>query len=313
MPIDQDQNQMKRVFIVGCARSGTTLLQSSLLSLEAVFSLPESQFFSMLIGMRRERMLGIQGDSLKNKLGSNMRKMLLRFGIVLPDNSSVALNSLLRIVDQNAANDLKAMCQKKSIFASKNIIKFQNMLDSLAQRHGSTCWIEKSPNHIYYIEEIESYVDKPNFIHIVRPGTDVVASLVDAARKYNSGHDFSENIEECIKRWNRAFEITCSCAGRPNHIIVLFSDLIATHQQVLDKIFQFLGLDKNCLSSRQNDEKFTAITQKNERWKSGVKEGMNKKTEKKFFSVFNRKQQGEIINLLHDYNQLHKKLTALKG
>ncbi|MGC1525664.1 MAG: sulfotransferase, partial [Phormidesmis sp.] len=36
---------MKRLFLVGCARSGTTLLQSLLASHPGVASFPESNFF----------------------------------------------------------------------------------------------------------------------------------------------------------------------------------------------------------------------------------------------------------------------------
>ena len=41
---------MARVFIVGCPRSGTTLLQAMLASHETVYSFPETHFFKKYPG-----------------------------------------------------------------------------------------------------------------------------------------------------------------------------------------------------------------------------------------------------------------------
>ena len=49
---------------------------------------------------------------------------------------------------------------------------------------GKTIWLEKSPDHLRYIDQIEKLVDEAKFIHILRNGFDNIASIYDLAGKY---------------------------------------------------------------------------------------------------------------------------------
>ncbi|MEM9163612.1 MAG: sulfotransferase, partial [Cyanobacteria bacterium P01_F01_bin.4] len=49
------KKQIGKFFVVGCSRSGTTLLQSLLASHPEIISFPESKFFVDLVWMPEER------------------------------------------------------------------------------------------------------------------------------------------------------------------------------------------------------------------------------------------------------------------
>lgn len=45
-------------------------------------------------------------------------------------------------------------------------------------RWGQTIWLEKTPLHLLYIKQFEQFIPGVKFIHLLRNGADVVASLV---------------------------------------------------------------------------------------------------------------------------------------
>ena len=71
-----------RVFLVGCVRSGTTLLQSMLHAHPKIYSVPETKFFDCLIGIDRRAFLREQPPTLKAKLRALARDTLVKAGVV---------------------------------------------------------------------------------------------------------------------------------------------------------------------------------------------------------------------------------------
>ncbi|MEZ4485092.1 MAG: sulfotransferase [Syntrophotaleaceae bacterium] len=54
---------------------------------------------------------------------------------------------------------------------------FLAVLDALAIEKGKSIWVEKTPLHLHFIEEIEARIHDAKFIHIVRNGLDAISSL----------------------------------------------------------------------------------------------------------------------------------------
>ncbi|MCA2458815.1 MULTISPECIES: hypothetical protein [Vibrio] len=46
---------MKKIFVVGCSRSGTSVVQKQIVEKTRLFSLPETAFFSMSNGSKKDR------------------------------------------------------------------------------------------------------------------------------------------------------------------------------------------------------------------------------------------------------------------
>ena len=62
------EGKIGRLFVVGCPRSGTTLLQCLLGAHSQIISLPETAYFADLIsGQRSRRLLGIASPAQKDR------------------------------------------------------------------------------------------------------------------------------------------------------------------------------------------------------------------------------------------------------
>jgi len=61
---------------------------------------------------------------------------------------------------------------------------FVQIVDAASLKAGRPIWVEKTPDHLFYVKRIQQYIPDAAFIHIIRNGRDTVASLVDAARKF---------------------------------------------------------------------------------------------------------------------------------
>ena len=58
------------------------------------------------------------------------------------------------------------------------------VLDTLTLSQGKEVWIEKTPGHLRFVDQIEKLVSGAKFVHMVRNGEDVVASLYDIGKRY---------------------------------------------------------------------------------------------------------------------------------
>jgi hypothetical protein len=70
------------------------------------------------------------------------------------------------------------------IFANPYTKAFIKILDEITLENGKSSWLEKTPEHLGQINYIERWVQRAKFIHIIRNGDDVVASLYEVAQKY---------------------------------------------------------------------------------------------------------------------------------
>ncbi len=145
----------RRIFVVGCGRSGTTLLQSLLASHPEITSFPESHFFPQLRPGRR----------WARKLGLISPRAPARFDAFV------------------AAVGWPRRVRPRLPLARGYARAFVRLLDAIALKDGKANWVEKTPHHLRYIDEIESYVPDAVFIHIIRSGADVVASYYAASNE----------------------------------------------------------------------------------------------------------------------------------
>ena len=137
---------------MGCPRSGTTILQSLLAAHPEVISFPESKFFHYLLD-----------DQLAGKLPSRMEAFF---------KDEIKRPELLKNFDDSQTVETKASW-------------FVGVLDGLAAEQNKSIWLEKTPEHIYFIDDIERFLPDAKFIHILRNGMDTIASLYEATCSLN--------------------------------------------------------------------------------------------------------------------------------
>jgi hypothetical protein len=270
------QEVKDRLFIVGCPRSGTTLLQSLLAAHEEITSFPETHFFQYLIGYGWRRRVGLM--LLKRKRALN-----------------IFLNNIGR-------EDMKKNIPKFIFRKSACVSQFVDILDNLTIKKGKKIWIEKTPIHLHYIKTIEKYVPNSKFIHIVRSGKDVVASLYDVTHKYPKEWGGKRGIDTCINRCNEDFNITKSNINKENHIIIKFDELLKNNESVLMRLCNFIGVKYNEELLKKHGDESEKLILRNEEWKNSVTKGIKDSTKDKFNILFTENEKKYIINNLNSLN-----------
>lgn len=177
---------------------------------------------------------------------------------------------------------------------------FTKTLDAIAQRQDKSIWIEKTPDHVNFIDFIESHVSDARFIHIVRHGPDVVASLYDVTHRYPAAWEGPWNVERCLRKWMTCATSTNKHCHKPNHLVVNYNNLVHEPASVSRTIGQFIGaeLDTNALANRQGA--FRKIALQREPWKAHSGKAIYHQPADKFSTLFDSQQQAYIIKTLSE-------------
>lgn len=229
-----------RLFVVGCPRSGTTLLQGILSAHPSVASFPESHFFAKAYPKSRlKRIIGWPALNVRNV----MKSFVMEIG--RPDLVQLAKVGLFEC---HYEKSLIAIC------------------DALSEEEGKSIWVEKTPMHLHHIAEISRRVERARFIHIIRNGKDVVRSLYSAANLHPVAWRGERSVESCVQRWNHDVLISAAYQRSADHIIVRYEDLIGEPRAECMRICAFLGVefDERMI---QPELAYKRIVRESEKWK----------------------------------------------
>jgi hypothetical protein len=184
---------------------------------------------------------------------------------------------------------------------------YVGILDDLTLEQHKDRWIEKTPENLHYTDVIERYLTDVRFVHIVRNGQDVVASLYDVTRAYARRWHGPWGVDACIDRWNQDVGMTRRLVGKRNHIAVRYEDLVAEPEEVLKELCAFLDvaylhdmIEQAALAAR-------ALIRKDELWKSHVTAGIAASGDRKFDSLFDEQQKAYIHARLGELNGLGRR------
>ena len=214
----------RRLFVVGVPRSGTTLVQSLLAAHGATTSFTESHFFD-----RHFRLLRPSSIAL---LTRDPRPALGRF---LADNGEAP---------PPAAAGLDGLPPRPALpFHGRAVGRsLLRVLDELALGRNRATWIEKTPRHLRYIPFLERLAGGEaglGFVHVVRDGLAVVASLRHASRGWERPYD----LAACVRRWNADVAFSLRRLGAPRDHFVLYEELVERPEDALRRLLAGLGLD----------------------------------------------------------------------
>jgi hypothetical protein len=202
---------MRRIFLVGCPRSGTTLVQSLLAAGSELTSFTESHFFDRALAhppfdRRRVRDAGhrLRAFAGENGLGD-------------------VLGALAAGADAGPAEAAAA---------------FTALLDGAAADRGRVGWVEKTPDHLFRISAITRLVPGAEFVHVVRRPEATVRSLVRASRDWGKPRSaFAFGV-----KWLLCARLTGRYRGRPRHHVVFYDDLVAGPEAGTRSLYAALGL-----------------------------------------------------------------------
>src|SRR5205823_4966966 len=134
---------------------------------------------------------------------------------------------------------IEANGSPKFLFAKQYARSFVELLDEWTLKQGKTVWLEKTPWHVRHVVEIERLVPAPKFIHIVRNGSDVIASTFELAKKYPDTWGRGWSLDNCIDNWLADASISSRNRERPNHFVVRYERLVRDQRSMLERLCEF--------------------------------------------------------------------------
>jgi hypothetical protein len=194
---------MRKLFLVGSPRSGTTLLQTILTSQLELFTLKEDPFLSPSASLAAGPLAGPAAA----RWGAG--RCRVRF--------ITANNALEGSYDWAGVRRLADACRL-----------FDQLITNEAGLRGRRGWLEKTPEHMFFIDEIRRHLPTARFVHILRDGSDVVASLHDARTKYPDHWGWLGDLDQMVDLYNRYCRVIRRNIGRSDTFVVRYVDLSRT-------------------------------------------------------------------------------------
>ncbi|CAG5081029.1 sulfotransferase family protein [Parvicella tangerina] len=231
---------MKRIFIVGIARSGTTLLQSMIGNHPEICTFPETHFFSATLPKQK----------------------ILRFlHKITPDHKELVRH----FFEENRLNGYKPY-SGNSRDLNQWVKHLTQLMDNIAISNDQNCWLEKTPMHLYFIDLIEKNTDNCFFIHTIRDPKANIAALFDVSKKHPNAFK-QTSLKKAINRYIKEIYISERYLKRQNHLHVYYEDLVEQPKQVMTNVFNFLDLS---FKDKEFDYRQSAssIISQDETWKA---------------------------------------------
>lgn len=210
---------MRRLLLVGCPHSGTTLLQQMLAEHSQIFSCPPitvSEAPAAMPILRRRTQWRFPGQ----------RRRQYPF-------------SKAAIVDKPV---------KRRVLHT-----FRRLIDRLAQKKSAAAWVSPLPMPLLYIELVPSCIPDAKFIHVLRDGNENLPLLyAEKQRRSASGREPDRTIDQdldreldqeaCIDEWMTATRVSMSYLNRPNHLIIRYDQLTQNPEATIRRVCSFADL-----------------------------------------------------------------------
>lgn len=207
---------IRPVFIAGCDRSGTTLLGDLLGNTSWTVTTPESQFIHDLMVQIK---LGSFESSLSAAkwLNDNFRYVVW--------NLQLSAHDLAHSIDLN--NPRKTV---------------ENLVECYIHRHQPTknsadVWVDHTPDNFKFHPVLKSLFPEARFIHIVRDGRAICASIKHLDWGPNNAYSASRHWAERLQQ-----AVTVEVAEGNCLMRVRYEDLVENPSRVLKEICAFIDI-----------------------------------------------------------------------
>lgn len=266
---------MKRIFVVGCPRSGTTLLQNLLLNIEGSYSFPETNFF------------GVLPDNFYAAPSS----LPPFFEFSYPSKvSKRTLSRILKNLKKAARLELSPEKEKELYKrAEEKDLAPAELFDELMASYndsGRSIMIEKTPGHIFHVSYIKEIFPDAAIINIVRDPRDTFVSFL---KLLSLSGKKERSIAEFCRIWNGAVE-----SGFKNNLItVRYEDLVSLPLKALNSALEKFGFKVEVVDANNYDK----IVLQKETWKAKNKGEVLKNNFNQFENSLSAEQIARIESL----------------
>lgn len=214
----------KRIFVVGCPRSGTTLLQSLLLNVPGTFSMPETNFFGLLANSTRPR----RGAFPPRQPVTYPRRV-----------SRSAVEYFINRFERNSWYELDQETKAEVMEAAERGTLTPDLcFDLLMTGYASAdkqIILEKTPAHAFHVPYIKSLFPDALFIGIIRDPRDVYASFTEMLRRQCKP---KRTVSEFALMWNSVRRVMTESGVD----IVRYESLVEKPRAVVNDVLSGYGL-----------------------------------------------------------------------
>lgn len=264
----------RRILLGGCSRSGTTFLQGLLANHSRILTFPETGVFLKALGMRGRLLPWAALGLTVGKERKALRRLLHHLGRTLDEIPPIPPR---RFLVRRSFQDIASFFDAVAIAARKEI------------------WLEKTPRHVLHAARIKRLVPDSLFIHIVRDGPDVVASMVDRARRYPGEFPRQEDPAYGIRQWNQSMRATEAAMREPGHVVILYRTLSEHPEETLRALCGIMEIEfEERMMIRERERAFVT---EGEDWKAPIA-GPIRPATSKFPELFDETAQARIIKAL---------------
>ena len=230
---------LKPIFLVGCPRSGTTLLQQMLDAHSSITIAPETHFIRRFFHKRKNY------GELKNDI--NYRKLINDI-VALPEFDEMNLESehFKRIaweVDRSYAALFDLLLHEFLNLSKVSIVG------------------EKTPNHLLYMQTLQNFFPDARFIHIIRDPRAVVNSWRTVP--WSTG-----TIKNDARVWQRYMNTAKNKPPANESLLSLtYEQLVTAPEVTLKKICEFLAVPFESSMLQYHNKETKLVNAVREPWK----------------------------------------------
>lgn len=263
-----------RAFVVGCPRSGTTLVQSLLNAHPSIRSFPETHAFE-----------DVRADLPWRRWG------LVRTG---------AADGIRSFLAEIGREDLADEVPRRAFTWGRLARALVRVLDALALEEGARAWVEKTPDHLDQAGRIAHHIPDARFVHVVRNGPDVVASLRAVTREHPEawGRGQPWTLEECATKWMDAVRRSLDLVEGEAHELVRYEEVAADPEGVLEGLLDHLSIPWRAEALSDRREAARELVQEDEPWKADVGKAVENRNGRRFHRALDPGERDRVLELL---------------
>ena len=173
------KDNRKHIFVIGSARSGTTLITSIISKSSQIANYPAE---TKILECKTR-----YGDLMSK----DNRKAFLDdwFNSRQYKRSGLSKHEFLGIFDRSSSN------------YSNLLSSFMNLV---AEKQGKNLWIDSTPGYVFYLEEISNQFPNSKIIHMIRDGRAVALSLAKLGWSGSATSSFDKAIISASLKWQKS-------------------------------------------------------------------------------------------------------------
>jgi hypothetical protein len=133
----------------------------------------------------------------------------------------------------------------------------------LAMNPQAAVLLDKAPAYSNHIEHINKLIPQPKFIHVIRDGRDVAASLLAASRGWGSLWA-PKRVESAASVWkSTVIEARKGSQYQGRYLEIRYEELLTKGASILQTVFEFIGvpIDKETAVAIYNAHQFDKMKQ----------------------------------------------------